>query len=59
LVLTIADRVVLLHRGCIRANGSPKKILTDEALLQANDLEMPMVLRYFLALQTKAAAANG
>ncbi|MDI6853312.1 MAG: energy-coupling factor ABC transporter ATP-binding protein [Deltaproteobacteria bacterium] len=59
LVLTIADRVVLLHQGRIRANGSPEKILTDEALLQANDLEMPMVLRYFLALKNRAAAGNG
>ena len=59
LALTVADRVVLLYQGRIQANGSPLKILTDEALLKANGLEMPLVLRYFLALQTRAAASNG
>lgn len=59
LALTVADRVVLLHQGRIRANGSPLEVLTNEALLQANGLEMPLVLRYFLALQTQPAAGNG
>ncbi len=59
LALTVADRVVLLHQGRIRANGPPVHILTDEALLRANGLEMPLVLRYFLALQKHTATSNG
>lgn len=56
LALTVADRVVLLHQGRIRADGPPVQILTDETLLKANGLEMPLVLRYFLALKKQAAA---
>ena len=59
LALTVADRVVLLYQGRIEANGSPIEIMTDEALLRNNGLEMPLVLRYFLALQMHAAAGNG
>ena len=53
LTLEVADRVVLLHRGQIRAVGQPLSILGDEALLTRNGLVMPLVLRYYLALQGK------
>lgn len=56
LALEVADRVVLLHKGRIRADGSPVKLLTDEDLLKANGLEMPLVLRYFVALRPDAAS---
>jgi len=53
LALEVATRVVLLHHGSIRADGPPLTILTNEALLQANGLEMPLVLQYFRTLQNK------
>jgi len=53
LTLEVADRVVLLAHGAILANGEPGKILTDEALLQSGGLELPLVMRYFLALQAR------
>ncbi len=56
LALEVATRVVLLHRGQIRADGPPLQILTDETLLTGNGLEMPLVLRYFMTLQYAAAA---
>jgi cobalt/nickel transport system ATP-binding protein len=51
LALEVATRVVLLHKGQIKADGPPLKILTDEALLQSSGLVMPLVLRYFMKLQ--------
>jgi cobalt/nickel transport system ATP-binding protein len=54
LALEVATRVVVLHQGRIRADGPPLKILTDEALLKNNGLEMPLVLRYFVALHRNA-----
>lgn len=58
LALEVAGRVVLLHQGRIRANGDTKKVLTDEALLKANGLEMPLVLKYFRALYPQAGAGE-
>ena len=55
LALEVADRVVLLHQGEVRANGRPLSILTDETLLKANGLEMPLVIRYFLSWQARQA----
>lgn len=52
LILKVATRVVLIHRGRIAAQGRPVEILTDEALLQANGMEMPLVVRYLMALQS-------
>jgi cobalt/nickel transport system ATP-binding protein len=51
LALEVATRVVLLHQGRVKADGPPLSILTDEALLNRSGLEMPLVLRYRLALQ--------
>jgi cobalt/nickel transport system ATP-binding protein len=51
LALEVADRVVLLANGVVLANGHPLEVLTDEALLQSGGLELPLVMRYFLALQ--------
>lgn len=57
LALEVATRVVLLHKGRIRADGEPGEILTDEALLKEGGLEMPLVLRYFRDLQAQSRAA--
>lgn len=54
LALETATRVVLLHKGRVRADGPPLDILTDERLLQSSGLEMPLVLRYFMALQSQS-----
>ncbi len=54
LALEVATRVVLLHKGRIKADGPPLAILTDEALLKESGLEMPLVLRYFIKLREKA-----
>ena len=51
LALEVATRVVLLHKGRIRADGPPLEILTDETLLKNSGLEMPLVLRYFVELR--------
>ena len=51
LALEVADRMVLLAHGAVLANGHPLEVLTDKALLQSGGLELPLVMRYFLALQ--------
>ncbi len=52
LILKVAERVVLFHKGRIEADGSPIEVLTDEALLKKNGLEMPLVVRYLMALHS-------
>jgi cobalt/nickel transport system ATP-binding protein len=52
LILKVATRVVLLYKGKIAADDSPVKILTDEALLWEHGLEMPLVVRYLMALHS-------
>ena len=52
LILKAATRVILLKKGRIIADGSPVEILTDEALLQESGMEMPLVVRYLMALHT-------
>jgi cobalt/nickel transport system ATP-binding protein len=54
LALEVATRVVLLHQGRVHAEGPPLTILTDEAVLKAGGLEMPLVLRYFRLLHDLA-----
>jgi cobalt/nickel transport system ATP-binding protein len=58
LALEVATRVVLLNQGRIHADGPPLEILTDEALLHSGGLEMPLVLRYWLALQSRSQASG-
>jgi cobalt/nickel transport system ATP-binding protein len=52
LILKVAERVVLFHRGRIKADGCPIEVLTDEALLKENGMEMPLVVRYLMALHS-------
>lgn len=51
-ILKAANRVILMNRGEIKADGLPVEILTDETLLRANGMEMPLVVRYLMALQS-------
>lgn len=38
------NRVVLMNRGCIVADGTPDEILRNKELLEANNLELPLSL---------------
>ncbi len=57
LILKVAERVVLFHKGQIEADGCPIEVLTDEPLLKANGLEMPLVVRYLMALHSGEEAS--
>ncbi len=57
LALEVATRVVVLHKGRIRADGYPLEILTDPHLLRNSGLELPLVLKYFMALRDHPLAA--
>jgi len=52
LILKVATRVILINRGRIKADGKPVDILTDEPLLQENGMEIPLVIRYLMALHS-------
>jgi len=41
LVLEVCDRVILLNEGRIVANGSPREMMSDAALMEAHGLEKP------------------
>jgi cobalt/nickel transport system ATP-binding protein len=45
LVLDLCPRCVILNRGCVVAEGSSERLLTDRALLEENDLELPLRLQ--------------
>ena len=47
LVPSVADRVVLLDDGRIRADGSPREILTDAELLASHGLQLPPIVELF------------
>jgi cobalt/nickel transport system ATP-binding protein len=42
----LCDRVLILHEGRIVADGPPRTILADEALMERTGLEVPHSLRY-------------
>ena len=46
----IATRVVILDQGEIVADGTPREILTDRALLENSRLEPPLLTRLFQEL---------
>lgn len=41
LILEVCDRVILLVRGQIAADGTPDKTMSDVALMEAHSLERP------------------
>ena len=43
----VADRVIILRKGKIRADNHTKNILTDKTLLEDNYLELPLSLQKF------------
>jgi cobalt/nickel transport system ATP-binding protein len=57
LILKAASRVILLGQGRVKADGPPVDVLTDETLLRENGMEMPLVVRYLMALQSGDHAA--
>lgn len=47
LVPSVADRVVLLGEGRIRADGSPREVVTDTDLLASHGLQLPPIVELF------------
>lgn len=45
LVATHCDRVCLLGKGGLIAEGKPSEIMTQEALMEAHDLEVPLTFK--------------
>lgn len=45
MILEVCSRVILVNNGRIQANGPAEEILTNEALLKANGLELPFALQ--------------
>ncbi len=54
----IATRVIILNRGQIIADGSPRQILTDAELLLAARLEPPILTQLFQQLFPEATATG-
>ncbi len=46
LILEVCDRVLLLNRGQIVADGVPRVIMSDRSLMEANGLEVPHSLTH-------------
>jgi cobalt/nickel transport system ATP-binding protein len=44
MILETCQRLILLDKGMIIADGSSKKILGDKELLEKHDLEIPSLL---------------
>jgi cobalt/nickel transport system ATP-binding protein len=51
MVAETAQRVIILRNGKIKSDGSAKELLTDQNLLEANFLELPLSLQAFSLLQ--------
>ena len=49
MALETCDRVIVLHRGKIVADGATRQILTDQNLLERYQLELPLSLQTFQA----------
>ena len=47
LILEVCDRVILLDRGRVMADGNPREIMQDKTLMEANGLEVPHSLTHF------------
>lgn len=51
----LADRICIVKKGCIIAEGPPEEILYNEALLESAGLEAPEVARIFKELGLEAS----
>ncbi len=49
----VANRIIVLNNGVIRADGAAKDILTDQPLLMASRLEPPILTQLFQRLDSK------
>jgi cobalt/nickel transport system ATP-binding protein len=56
LILQTCDRVLLLDRGRIMADGPARTVLADAALMEAHGLEVPYSLRGLSSLDGGTAA---
>ncbi|MEM8829436.1 MAG: energy-coupling factor ABC transporter ATP-binding protein [Cyanobacteria bacterium P01_G01_bin.19] len=56
LILEICDRVILLDRGRIVADGIPQEIMSDPDLMEANGLEVPHSLTHFHSFNNREQA---
>jgi energy-coupling factor transporter ATP-binding protein EcfA2 len=54
LIASIADRIVVLDAGRIAADGEPRRVLSDRALLDAIRLRPPQITELSLALPARA-----
>jgi cobalt/nickel transport system ATP-binding protein len=45
MVLDLCDRAVVMDGGTIVADGAPREVLADAALMEAHGLEVPGSLR--------------
>lgn len=50
LLADVADRLVVLHEGRVRADGTPRAVLADRALLAATSLRPPQISELSLEL---------
>ena len=45
MILEVCDRVIVLNKGKIAADGKPHKILSNSQIMEANGLEVPVSLK--------------
>jgi cobalt/nickel transport system ATP-binding protein len=49
-----ANRMVVLHKGCVIGEGTPNEVFANEELLKQSQLELPFILQVFKALNIDA-----
>jgi energy-coupling factor transport system ATP-binding protein len=54
LLAEVSDRLVVLHQGRVAADGTPREVLSDRALLATTSLRPPQVSELSLALPGRA-----
>lgn len=54
LLAEASDRLVVLHEGCVAADGTPRDVLSDRALLATTSLRPPQISVLSLALPGRA-----
>ncbi len=54
----VAQRIIIMKNGVIRADGAVKEILTDQSLLKASRLEPPTLTQLFQRLQTNRGSSR-
>jgi len=54
----VANRIIILNNGVIRADGAAKDILTDQPLLMASRLEPPILTQLFQRLDNSGGGSR-